>query len=284
MKKIVLLFCCAGLLTACNNATSNQENSDHATDSVTITRLADERDSLMSLIGEINQGILEINEMEHVIVSPNFQQETPERKSQIMENINAMRMALEKRRTELDKLERKMKQAGKMNADLQETIDTQKQMMTQQAQKILELQRELNSALATISNLNSSVDSLNNQVTNINSQREEAEKRSADLANELNTCYYVVGSNKELKEHSILEKKFLSHTKVLEGNFDRSYFTRAYKRTLREIETFSERAKILTKQPVNSYRIEERNGSKVIVITNSTLFWEKSDYLVIEVK
>lgn len=204
MKKIVLLFCCAGLLTACNNATSNQENTDHATDSVTITRLADERDSLMSLIGEINQGILEINEMEHVIVSPNFQQETPERKSQIMENINAMRMALEKRRTELD--------------------------------------------------------------------------------NELNTCYYVVGSNKELKEHSILEKKFLSHTKVLEGNFDRSYFTRADKRTLREIETFSERAKILTKQPVNSYRIEERNGSKVIVITNSTLFWEKSDYLVIEVK
>ena len=142
----------------------------------------------------------------------------------------------------------------------------------------------MNSALATISNLNSSVDSLNNQVTNINSQREEAEKRSADLANELNTCYYVVGSNKELKEHSILEKKFLSHTKVLEGNFDRSYFTRADKRTLREIETFSERAKILTKQPVNSYRIEERNGSKVIVITNSTLFWEKSDYLVIEVK
>ena len=181
MKKIVLLFCCAGLLTACNNATSNQENTDHATDSVTITRLADERDSLMNLIGEINQSILEINEMEHVIVSPNFQQETPERKSQIMENINAMRMALEKRRTELDKLERKMKQAGKMNADLQETIDTQKQMMTQQAQKILELQRELNSALATISNLNSSVDSLNNQVTNINSQREEAEKRSACL-------------------------------------------------------------------------------------------------------
>ena len=284
MKKIGLLFCCAGLLTACNNATSNQENAEHATDSVTITHLTDERDSLMSLIGEINQSILDINEMEHVIVSPNFQQETPEQKTQIMENINAMKMALEKRRVELEKLERRMKQAGKMSAELQETIDSQKQMMTEQAQKILELQRELNSAMATIDNLNTSVDSLHNQVNDINTQRAAAEKRSADLANELNTCYYVVGSNKELKEHSILEKKFLSHTKVLEGDFDRSYFTRADKRTLREIETFSEKAKILTKQPVNTYRIEERNGSKVIVITNSTLFWEKSDYLVIEVK
>ena len=72
---------------------------------------------------------------------------------------------------------------------------------------------------------------------------------------------------------------------MLEADFDRSFFTRADKRTLREIVTNSSKIKILTKQPVNSYVIVDGgDGNKIVRIDNSTLFWEKSDFLVIEAK
>ena len=81
----------------------------------------------------------------------------------------------------------------------------------------------------------------------------------------------------------LLEKKFLGKTKIMEGNFDRSFFTKADKRTLKSINTYAPKAKILTKQPVSSYEINDVGGNKVINITNPTLFWEKSDFLIIQI-
>ena len=34
----------------------------------------------------------------------------------------------------------------------------------------------------------------------------------------MNECFYVIGSNKELKANNIISKKFLGKTKVLEGD------------------------------------------------------------------
>ena len=39
--------------------------------------------------------------------------------------------------------------------------------------------------------------------------RDSVAKVSVDLANELNLCYYAIGTNKELKENKILESGFL---------------------------------------------------------------------------
>ncbi len=104
--------------------------------------------------------------------------------------------------------------------------------------------------------------------------KDDAERRSEAIGNELNECYYVVGSIGTLKELGILE-----------SGFDRSRFTKADKRTLREIATGSRKVKILTKQPVGSYTIADDGGGKKIVrIENPTLFWEKTEFLVIEAK
>lgn len=285
MKKLLLFaLSLSAIAISCNNNSKSDAEARHEADSIKISTAEGQRDSLMSLINEIGQNLSDVNQMENVMVSKDFQSETPERKQEILANISALREELANRRAKLDELEKKMKSSGNYNEKLRQTIDSQKKLIDEQTAKIEDLQRQLEAANVKIGQLASNVDSLNTKVSNVTAEKEAAEQRSEAISNELNTCYYVVGSNKELKEHNILEKKFLGKTKVMERDFDRSYFTKADKRTLKEIRTYSQKVKILTKQPVSSYEILEEGSGKVIKITNPTIFWEKSNFLVIETK
>ena len=60
-------------------------------------------------------------------------------------------------------------------------------------------------------------------------------------------------------------------------------FTKADKRTLTEIPLHSKKAKIYTKHPENSYRIDDNNGVKTLVITNPEKFWELTNFLVVQI-
>ena len=97
---------------------------------------------------------------------------------------------------------------------------------------------------------------------------------------QLNTAWYVFGTKKELKEQRILEGD-----KVLESNFNKSYFTKIDIRVDKEIKLMSKSAKILTMHPSGSYTLQ-RNANKTYVlrITNPQIFWSTSKYLVVQVK
>lgn len=282
-KSVILSVAIASILFSCSNGGKTPEQLQHEADSLKIETAEAQRDSLLTLVGQINESLSEVNRMENILVSPDFKSETPSEKQQILRNIAALKQELANRKEQLNKLEARMKKSGKYNAELQKTIDSQKKLIEEQQAKIDDMTKQLADANIKIEELSSNVDSLTTTVTNVTAEKEAAEERTEAVTNELNTCYYVVGSNKELKEHKILEKKFLSKTKVLEGDFDRNYFTQADKRTLTKINTFSKNAKIMTKQPVGSYTITEEDGKKVINITNATLFWEKSNFLVIQI-
>lgn len=66
-------------------------------------------------------------------------------------------------------------------------------------------------------------------------------------------------------------------------DFNASYFHHADKRTLTTIELHSTKAKVLTDQPKDSYTIEDVDGQKVLKITNTARFWDKSNYLVVQI-
>lgn len=135
-----------------------------------------------------------------------------------------------------------------------------------------------------ISDLNKNVEDLNTQVSTVTEERNAETQRADKVTDELNICYYVCGSNKELKEHKILEKKFLGKTKTMEGDFDRSYFTKADKRKLTEVKTYAKKAELKTSHPAGSYSMETVGGTVVIKIKDAKKFWEKSNFLVIQTK
>lgn len=286
MKKVLLTAGVIALFAvSCNsNKSGNEADSSAAMDSLRIESLEADKDSLMSLMGEISNNLLEINGLENIVTSKEFKSESPSKKREILNNIEAIKQELANRRKKLEELESKLKKQNGYTANLQKTIDSQKKLIDEQNKKISDLEGELAKANIKIESLNVRVDSLNTEVTNVSKEKQIAEQKSEDLTNQLNTCYYVVETNKVLKEKKILEKKFLGKTKVMEGDFDRSAFIKADKRTLTEIPTGSTSAKVVSKQPSGSYEIVDENGYKVIKIIDANLFWEKSDFLVIEVK
>ena len=288
MKRSFLFFAVIALmcLAACNgNKTDNTGNdSIGAQLNVSLLIANAEKDSLLSLINDINEGMMQIRDMEKIISASNLNAETPNKKQQIMDNMALIQQALQDRREKLAALERRLKNSSGNSSQLQETIDGLKKQLEEQQATINQLTEELRKAHIEIQSLNTTVDSLNVANQTIAEQKEEAEVKSEQLANELNTCYYVIGSKSELKEHKIIETGFLRKTKVMEKDYEIEYFTKGDKRTLAEIPLYSKKAKIYTKHPADSYEIVTTDdNTKTIVITNPTKFWELSNFLVVQI-
>ncbi len=275
MKKLILFAVIAFIFVGCGRK-------EDATASIDISTAESQRDSLISLVAEISTNISELARLESIVHSQNFKDG---QRQEVLTGISDIKEELSVRRMRLEELGRLIQKSDKYSEDLKKEIDTQLQLIDSQSDRMADLQRRLSDADGEIGRLESEADSLRAEVGSLEDAKNAAERQSRAIADELNACYYVIGTRDELKEHGVLEKKFLGRSKVLEADFDRSFFTRADKRTLREIVTNYSKIKILTKQPVNSYVIVDGgDGNKIVRIDNSTLFWEKSDFLVIEAK
>ena len=242
-----------------------------------------EKDSLMALMMEINDGMAEIKRMEDIVTVRDLSRETPDRKQQLRDDIVAIQKGIADRKKKLAELEKRLKQSTNFNDEMKKTIEGMKKQLASQQSTIDDLTKQLAAAHVEISNLNTRVDSLQTVNTQVNKEKAEAQQESKRLENELNTCYYAIGSKKELKNNKIIETGFLRKTKIMEGDFEKAYFTKADKRTLNEIPLHSKKAEVMSKHPAGSYSIVDNGGSKTLVINDSHRFWEYSNYLVVKI-
>ena len=245
-----------------------------------------EKDSLMQLMGDIADGMAQIKELEGIMSVNNLSGETPDRKKQLRDDIVLIQESLNKQKKRLEDLEKRLKQSTNYNEKMEKSIALMKQQLDDQQKTINDLTDQLAAAHIQIKNLNQSVDSLNTVNKAVVKEKEEAQQESRNLANEvdnLNTCYYVIGSMKELKANKIVESGFLRKTKILQGDYEMSYFTKADRRTLSEIPLHSNKAQLMTNHPKGSYEIVDAGGSKVLRILHADKFWEKSNFLVVKV-
>lgn len=281
----------AVLFTACNGDKLRDAEAQNEQLKGDLRETLATQDSLLVLVNDISDGMSQIKDLEKIITNPGgLSGETSSRKEQIRNDMIAIQQALQERRERLAELEKKLEQGGGESATLKRTISNLKAQIAEQTTEIATLNNQLASAnikieelTSTVSNLTTRVDSLNTDVEEERAAKKAAEEAAIAADRELNSCYYAIGTNKELKERSILSSGFLRKTKVMKGDFDMNYFTPADKRTLGEIATHSKKAKIMTSQPKDSYEIVDVNGQKVIKITNPAKFWQLSNFLVIEV-
>lgn len=242
-----------------------------------------ERDQLLSLVKEITTSTEEIKRIEHVVtLDGNGPRENANRHYRVLNDIAGIRNALRTRREKLDELEHRLKESALYTDELQSIIDIMRSQIDRQANDLAGLGAYLTDACRHIDSLSCEVDSLHTTVDSVNGERDRAEAASERLEAELNTCYYVVASKTELKEHKIIETPFLRKSRLLRGEYDREFFTVSDKRGLASINLYCRKAKILTNHPAGSFRIDERNGGKVLLITDPAQFWSLSNYLVVE--
>lgn len=286
MKRIALLSMCAAsvLFSACNSSSKSDEQVNVTTELTDSLQTANaEKDSLLSLLNEISSGMTQIKDMEKLMSSGDLAKETPDKKGQIKNDMIVIQQAMAERRQRLEELESRLKKSTNYNAEMKKTIESLRTQIETQEATIAELQTALQKAHVEIEGLNVRVDSLANVNMAVNQEKNAAQEKNAQLTERLNTCYYVVGSKSELKKYNIIETGFLRKTKIMEGDFEKSYFTKADKRTLMTVNLHSRKAKVLSNHPDESYTIVDNDGVKELKIIDPVGFWELSNYLIIQI-
>lgn len=287
MKKSIIILGIGTLMLASCSGNDKQKLAD---DSARIAELSAEyaeassfNDSLMLLMGDIYTGLDSINMQEGLLYNMG-NGESVDRRSEVRQNLANIKARLAANKQLLEQMEGKLKSSGNENSVLSKTITQLKDRIAQQDNKIAQLESDLAAAKVQIDTLTSRVASAEEQTKVETAAKEAAQAATEAVENAANTVYYAIGTNKELKKNGLLEKKFLGQTKVLKGDFNESYFTKADKRSLSMIPTGSKKVKVWTNMPSDSYTIvENADKTKTVQINNPNEFWSMTPYLVIQV-
>ena len=283
MRRLQCLACLILLvLGSCTErkATPNVASMEQ-TDS--LQRIIAQRDNeindMMGTLNEIQEGLREINEAENRLsVAKNG--EGSSRSVQIKENIRFIANTMAHNRELIKKLQQQLRESRFGGDELRKTIESLTQQLDEKEQQLQKLRAELDSKDIHIAQLDEKISNLNTNVENLKTETQEKSQTIGNQDKQLNTAWFVFGTKKELKEQHILVDG-----KVLQSNFNKSYFTKIDIRVDKEIKLYSKSACVLTMHPSSSYTLaRDANNQYVLRISNPQIFWSTSKYLVILVK
>ncbi len=286
MKQLfyTLLIAAAALLPSCVSKQVVRQ-AENQRDSLEI--VVGEKDSLINAvfsdINAISENMALIKSRENLIAVS----ETPERGRRPMEDIRndiaAIDRLLQENRAKIASLQHTSAQLRKANLHieaLEKSIAQLNMQLNEKTTEVEELRLELEKRGIEVAELTEQVETGNAQVARLSGEK-------TDLENQLNTVYYIVGSEKELRDAQIVNKQgFIGRTLTVNqsGNFES--FTRADSRLLNEIPIGHKRITLVTTHPDESYQLivdADKTVTK-LVIDDPVRFWESSKILVISYK
>lgn len=282
MKSLILILTISLLFTMCTMSPSTDSNLQVKNDS--LVRLVNEKDSaIYSVIGtftDIENNLATIKSKELIITSTLQNVEDPRtREEKINEDINLIYELMQANKEKVALLQEQLKRAHIKNNDLQNTIKNLQAKLAEKNAEILELRRNLLDMNLKIDELTYSLDTLNFD-NKVKSAIIKAQEES------LNSAYYLFGTEKELKEMQVLDKKGgfigIGAGKKLNQNFNKEYFTELDIRLENTFEfDHAKKIKIITTHPSNSYKIYGEKPVDSLVINGAQDFWSVSKYLLI---
>lgn len=283
MKKLLFMVCCAALLmTGCKDGKNAPGlASVQQTDSLNdvIAQKDSEINEMMGTLNDIEEGFRLINEAENRVALLKNGEGTS-KKQNLKENIQFIAERMKQNRELIAKLQKQLESSTLKGGQLKKTIDNLTAQLEAKDKQLLALREELDKKDIHISELDETIGNLNTNVSNLSADNQQKAETINAQDKQLNTAWYVFGTKKELKGQHILEGG-----KVMNGNFNKNYFTKVDIRNTTEIKLYSKSAKLLTAHPASSYSLtHDASKQYVLRITNPQIFWSTSKYLVVLVK
>lgn len=272
------------LLASCSGEKGKSNADSLQIVTVQYEQASDLNDSLLLLMGDIYDGLDSINTQEGLLYSMGNGSEKFDRRAEVRQNLQGIKDRLQKNRDLLSQMQAKLDATGGENTVLKKTVADLQARIERQEAKIADLTTQLEAANTEIQQLNEQVTKGQEDLQAETSAREQAQAEATEAENAANRVYYAIGTNKELKQNGLLEKKFLGATKVLKGEFNENYFTVGDKRNLSVINTGGKKVKIWSNMPKDSYEIiDNANGTQSVKIINPQDFWQLTPFLIIQI-
>ena len=283
MKKIVYYVIAATIVvmaTSCNGGSNPTNEQLDSLQTAYDQRNADYNE-LNEFLSVIATGLDSIALQEGQILTPG---ESPSlNREQIKKNLDAYKQTLDTQRQRIDELEKKLKTGNANSAQMKTIIASLKQQLAQKDEEIAQLRKQVDDQNVDINSLKENVENLRQrnemQAGLIVSQQETILSQDASL----NTAYIKIATKKDLKEAGLLTGGFLKKTKVDFTKIDKSLFRAVDIREIEKIDIPAEKAKVMTPQPENSYRIDKIGKNNVLSIVNPEKFWGVSNFVIIEI-
>ena len=210
------------------------------------------------------------------------------RKEQIKSDIKYIYDLQQKNRKMVAELSAKLSKSGKHAAQLQKMIDNLNASIAEKDVQIAQMTDELGKLNIQVKDLNVKVTDLNTNVDNLSADNA---KKQADIDAKtaaLNTAYYVIGTNRELKDKKIItgEGGFIGigRTKDIMADLNMNDFIKVDITVVNEIPIMKKKINIITSHPNGSYRLEGDKTVDKLVIVDAKAFWSLSKVLVISAK
>jgi predicted nuclease with TOPRIM domain len=283
MKKLFYLISLVLLFVACNNKemeTLKQENAKLLAETTskdsTINEFFGTLDQIESNLAVVKskQGIISQNASQNNEINQDTRQT-------INDDIQIINDLMEKNRKEIASLKSKLKNSNMKIKKLEEMLARYEKQLQDKDIEIEQLKQQLLNLNFTVENLSASIDTLKrtNQVK---------EEMISQKTEEINTAYYALGTEKELKENKVITKSGgfigIGRNQNVQQDFNSDYFKKIDITKVTTINIGSKKAKLLTSHPSSSYKLEgvDKKFDK-LTITNPKEFWKVSKYLVIVV-
>lgn len=284
MKK--MFFISVGMMmlavTGCNQ-NKTKEGAVNTEQNDSIQQILSQKDSeineMMGLMNEVQEGFRQINEAENRVTIAK-DGEGSDKKQVLRDNIKFITERMQKNRDLIAKLREQLANSSLKSSQLKSTIDNLVKQLDEKDQQLQQLRAELDAKDIHIGELDETINHLNTNVSNLTTESAQKSETISAQDKQLNTAWYVFGTKSELKEQRII-----ADGKVLQGNFNKNYFTKIDIRVDKVIKLYSKSARLLTLHPASSYTLaRDANKEYVLTITNPQIFWSTSKYLVIQVK
>lgn len=262
-----------------------------------VVRVEDQRDSLVAVVSQkdslinavfadinaISENLALIKSRENLITAAGEAESGRRPIEEIDNDIRAIDRLLRENKSKIASLQRSAALLRK--ADLR--IDGLEKMIADMNRQLAEKKGEVEELRERLNQMGVEVKSLSEEVAERSAQVESLSGEKVELQNQLNTVYYIVGAEKELRDAQIVNKQgFIGRSLTVGsiGNFDS--FTMADSRLLSEISVGRRKATVVTTHPEGSYELVT-DGEKFVeklVITDPARFWESSKILIVSYK
>ena len=287
MKKVLVLAAAAALFASCGPKAEKPDTTAMVNDS--LAQVVAAKDSIINdafnSIGEIAANINQIAEREKLVTKQTSAggELTKPVREQIAENITAIGELLDKNRATIARLQ---VSANKLQA-ANVKIDALQTLIAQLQEQLDQKNAQLAALTDQVKALKVEGQALGHTISNPENDKAELQGTVADQDARLHTVYYIVASDKELKEKEIVDKKgLIGRTRVVSDNASMDNFTKADDRTVERIPIGKAKVKIVTAHPENSYMLVKgaKDVGEELVITDKDAFWKNSKMLVISHK
>ena len=202
---------------------------------------------------------------------------------EIDNDIKAIDRLLRENRAKIESLQRSAAQLRKANL----RIDGLEKMIADMNRQLAEKKAEVEQLRESLVRMGDEVKSLTEEVAVRSAEVENLSGEKIELQNQLNTVYYIVGAEKELRDAQIINKQgFIGRTLTVGRNSNFDSFTMTDSRLLSEVPVGQKKATLVTSHPEGSYELVT-DANKVVeklIITDPVRFWESSKILIISCK